>query len=553
MATTIPLPLGSYVLVDPRASCKRLIGCYGETLDQDSPADYKSKANPATLRRMAGIKTIPGFSDGSGRPVRGMWEMAGVQYVVIGPNFYSVAFNPITFTAVLTRLNGTIPITGNTFVRQADNGACLVILDPGTSSAWTYSIGGGFQVLADPFFISRGARDVWFVDSFIVFLSNVPPSNGGYGTLTFFNDDGRTTSGNFQITFTTQASFSREFGTDPFIGGAVDHREIIIIGARTAEGFLNAGNSPGTPFGSAPDSFMEIGCHKLAAYSVAKQDQSIFWVANDSTVRRRNGQTPTRVSNAGIEIILATSNLTGCYALTPTINSHPMWILTMPNAQSPDGYTGRTIGYDCLTQKWFELESFNQGSWRPLCYYNGFGDLQLMGDALSDVTGALDQNTFTEYGAIQRCEFTSQSIYDGHNRITHRRIEVIATVGLGPGVTTPFNTNRRLLEAGGFRLLETGSGPSSPSGAVRLLESSTSGTFQALYAPRLDMFVSDDGGHTFESFSDPQTLGTQSQFDQRTVWFNLGQTRDRVYKWRVTDQTPLFTVDIQATLEGGKW
>src|ERR1700730_1645628 len=237
MATTIPLPLASYVLVDPRASCKRLIGCYSETMDQDSPADYKSKANPATLRRMAGIKNIPGFSDGSGHPVRGMWEMAGVQYVVIGPHFYSVTFNPITYTAVLTRLNGAIPITGNTFVRQADNGACLVILDPGTSSAWTYSIAGGFQQLLNPFFPRQGARDLWFVDSYIVFLSNVPPSNGGYGTLTFFNDDGRAISGNNQITFTTAASFSREFGTDPFIGGAVDHREIIIIGARTAEGF----------------------------------------------------------------------------------------------------------------------------------------------------------------------------------------------------------------------------------------------------------------------------------------------------------------------------
>src|SRR3981189_1949299 len=132
MATTIPLSLGSYVLADPRASCKRLIGCYGETLDQDSPADYKSKANPATLRRMAGIKTIPGFSDGSGRPVRGMWERPGVRCVIIGPNFYSVNFNPIPFTAVLTRATGRLPAIWSISRRPKTNGACLVILDPGT-------------------------------------------------------------------------------------------------------------------------------------------------------------------------------------------------------------------------------------------------------------------------------------------------------------------------------------------------------------------------------------------------------------------------------------
>lgn len=472
--TQIGLPLGSYSIPDPRVSCKRLIGCFSETSDQDNTFDAKQnpagRLPPATLRRMAGIKSIPGFGDGSGRPVRGMWEMAGVLYVVIGPNFYSAAYNPITQTAVLTRLNGAIPITGNTFVRQADNGACLVILDPGTSSAWTYSIGGGFQQLLNPFFTSQGAKDVWFDDTYIIFLSNVPPSNGGYGTLTFFNDDGRNVSGNFQITFTSAATFTREFGTDPFIGGTVDHREILIMGARTSEGFLNAGNSPGTPFGSAPDSFVEIGCHKLAGYSVAKQDQSIFWVANDWTVRRRNGQTPTRVSNSGIENILMTSDLTGCYALTPSVAGHPLWILTMPNALSPDGYTGRTIGFDCLTQKWFELESFGQGSWRPLCYYNGAG-LQLLGDSLSDQVGSLDTTNFTEFGAIQRCEFTTQGIYDGHNRITHQRLELVATVGQNASIAFN-NTDRRLLETSSFRLLESGTGPSSPLGAVRLLESS---------------------------------------------------------------------------------
>jgi hypothetical protein len=516
VGTTIPLPLGSYVLQSPRASCKRLVGCFSEYADRDSSADAKAGASlqgavavPVYLRRMSGINPIAGFGDGSGSPVRGYWEMQGVLYCVIGQNFYSVAFNPSTQVASLTLINPGTPITGTGFVRMADNGACLVIIQPNTSNAWTYCpFGGGFQPLSNPTFTFYGARDVWFVDSYIVFLANTLPSGGGYGTQIFFNDDGRIVSGNNQITFTTGGVFIREFGTDPFIGGAVDHREILLFGSRTSEGFMNAGNQAGTPFSSAPDTFIELGCHPLAQFAIAKQDQSVFWVANDRTVRRRQGQTPVRVSNSGIEAILTNADLTGCYALTPTVTGHPLWILTMPNVTSPDGYSGRTIAYDCLTQKWFELQSAGIGSWRALTYFNGLNGQQLIGDSLSDATGALNTGVFTEFGTTQKCELTTQSVYDAHNRIAHRRVEVVATVGGAVIGQTP---------------------------------------------PKMDMFMSDDNGHNFESCEDPQDLGSVHQFEARTVWWNLGQSRDRVYKFRVTDPTPLFTVDIQATLEGGKY
>lgn len=488
MSTRISLPAGSYVLPDPRASCKRLVGCFSEPEDQDAPSDDKDGPPPVTLRRMEGLTTITG--DGSVNAVRGMWEMAGTEYAVIGTNLYAVTPN----NAVLI---GT-GISGSSFVRMTDNGACLVILVPNSSLCWTYAPnGGGFQQLTTTFFTALGAKDCWFVDTFIVFLA----VNG----TTFFNDDGRAVSGNNQITFTTAASFSRAFGTDLFVGGAIDHREIVIFGSRTTEGYINVGNAVGTPFSSAPDTFMEIGAHPLAPYAIAKQDQSIFWIANDRSIRRRSGQTPTRVSNAGIEQILKKSStsiepLTGCYALTPTIGGHPMWVLTMPAIS-------RTVVYDCLTQKWFELSSFGLGYWRPLCYHNGLG-LQLLGDSQSGNIGFLDPGVFTEFGQVLDCEFTTQPIFSNHDRITHRRIELVATMGEGSSQTV---------------------------------------------APIVDLLSSDDSGVTFQSFVDPQTLGTQGEYDHRAVWFNLGQSRDRVYRFRITDPTPLFTVGVFATLEGGKW
>jgi hypothetical protein len=261
---------------------------------------------------------------------------------------------------------------------------------------------------------------------------------------------------------------------------------------------------------------MQIGCHPLCAYTVANQDQSVFWVANDKTVRRRNGQTPQTVSNSGIEQILNTVNLMGAYALTPTAYGHPLYVIQLPNAYGPNA--GRTLAYNCRTQKWFELESYDLensvNAWRPLCYYNGFG-YQLVGDTYSDAVGILNENAFTEFANTQICEFVTQSIYDAHNRIQHRRLEIVVTAGGAPTLLNAAGTDYTV--------------------------------------PIIDIFESDDSGRTFVQCWDVQNLGGQGQFDQRAFCFNLGQSRDRVYKFRITDPTPVFAVDIQATLEGGKY
>jgi len=70
-------------------------------------------------------------------------------------------------------------------------------------------------------------------------------------------------------------------------------------------------------------------------------------------------------------------------------------------------------------------------------------------------------------------------------------------------------------------------------------------------APIIDLLESDNWGHTFTTAGDPQTLGTQSDFEDRAVWRNRGQSRSRVHQFRVTDATPVFTVDVQADVEVG--
>lgn len=467
--------------------------CFVDPDDANAPvvigSDEKNPS-PVVMRRWAGITSFA--NDGSPTPVRGATLMQGIQYVVIGPNFYS-----LSSTGVLTQI-GT-GITGTGLVRITNNANCVFILIPNSTTAYTYCPAGGtgFQVYNNPgsLFAFYGATDVWFVDTFFVFL--IP---AGQATVGFYNDDGVAVSGTGPPTFTTGAVFPREFGTDPFVGMCVDHREILCFGQKTSEGYVNAGNAVGSPFQSAPDSFMQIGCHLAAPFSVALQDQSVFWVAEDRTVRRRNGQTPTRVSNSGIEEILETADLTGCYALTPTVAGHPLWIFTMPSA-------GRTIVYDCLTQEWFELATQGLGFWQPLCHFEAFGG-QYVGSGQSGQIGLLNTTVFTEFGLPMTSQFTTQSIYDMHNRIIHRRVELIMTVG----------------------------------GAIPLN-----------YAPKLTLYISDDGGYTWRSSGQPSTLGVQGQYLWRAVWFNLGQARDRVYMIELSDPTPMYTIDMTTEVSGGKW
>ena len=216
-------------------------------------------------------------------------------------------------------------------------------------------------------------------------------------------------------------------------------------------------------------------------------------------MRRRSGQTPQRVSNSGIEAILEHADFTGSYALTPSVGGHATWVLVLPAE-------GRTLCYDCLTTEWFELDSVGFGYWRPLCYYNAFGK-QLVGDSVSSQIGFLDTSVYTEFGAPMLQQFVTQSIYDNNNRITHRRLEVVITVGEAPDLGVE---------------------------------------------PLITLFVSRDSGRTWRA-RETKPMGFKGDREVRVFWTNLGQARNQTYMFQVSDPTPSYTVAIVAELDGGKW
>lgn len=475
----LPLPTGSYSTPDPRSQCRRLVNCFVQGAPQTpqlgpNPLDSKQKAPPVSLRRAAGISV---FADtGTDDPVRGMWLMQGILYAVIGSGLYTV-----TRYGALAQIGTNIAGTG--LVRMSDNTYCLVILVPGSAYAYTYTATNGFGTVE----LTAAAADLGYIDSYIVFVQ----ANG----RGFFGSDSQEVSGTGPISFTTGIQFFREFATDLFIGMSIDHRYITMYGTNTTEGYIDVGNSVGSPFASAPDNFVEIGA--IGAYCIAKQDQSVFWLATDRTVRRKMGQTPLRVSNHAIEDIIAKADLSGAYALTYAYSGHLFYALTVPSIQ-------RTLAYDITTEEWAELESYGLGYWRPLCAVQAYG-LQLVGDSQSGKIGFLDVETFTEFGTVQPVTWIHQPVYSGHDRVSHKRVELF----MGAGLEVQYGVT-----------------------------------------PLVSLHVSDDGGKTFRAFP-IKSLGQTGEYKNRVIWTNCGTSRERVYKFSVSDPILTWVPDVRIEIAPG--
>lgn len=380
---------------------------------------------------------------------------------------------------------------------MTDNTQCLVILIPGTSVAYTYTEANGFAQLTDPGFTSFGAIDLGFIDSYIVFLA----LNG----REFFNDDGQITSGTGPITFANGNVFPREFGTDKFVGMSIENRMIVILGERTSEIYVNTGapSTVASPFANAPDGYMQIGMLPGAAYTAVNQDNTLFWLANDRTIRRLNGQTPVRISNHGIECFLESVDASGSYGLAYSIGGHLLVAFTFP-------VVSRTIVYDCTTGDWHEMSSQSTGYWRPLCVHNAFGKY-LVGDSQSGQIGILDTTVRTEWGDPRTTSWIHQFIYDKHNRLSFRRLELVFGGGFAPLSGSLDQTN-----------------------------------------PFISLSVSDNGGETFRAFP-MRSLGTAARYNTRATWFNLGIGRDRVFQFSLTSDALTWFTDLTADIEPGRW
>lgn len=454
----LALPVHSYALRSTPASPARLVNCYAEQL----PPDAKT---PLILTRAPGIKAHS--TPGNG-PIRGMHTFKGDIFVVSGTELYKVSKDG-TETIV-----GSIPGSGSVSMDHNIN-SLVIVRKPDAY----YTTGSGVTQITDGDFTARGAEYVKFLDNYMVFMEP------GTGRL-FWADVGTVTDYN-SLSFITA-----EGNPDNNVGFESDQRQAIVLGEKSGEiwQFDSAG------LVRAINGFFELGCFN--GDTIAKLDNSIFWVANDYTVRKLEGVTPVRVSTHAVEQFLSTVDIRTLRAFSYTQDGHFFYVLSCS--------TGCYV-FDVVTREWAERATYpeNYFNWQYHCSAHG---REYVGDYYSNSIGYFDPLTYTDNGGIQRMEGTFQPVYAEHKLALHRWLELVFEPGVG---------------------LTTGQGSD----------------------PEVMLSCSDDGGKTYKNLPN-QKLGKIGEYQWRVRWFGLGSSRMRVYRFAISDPVKVTLSDAILEVEGGR-
>lgn len=265
------------------------------------------------------------------------------------------------------------------------------------------------------------------------------------------------------------------------IRGIVDHRELFQFSADDFEVWFNSGSSD-FPFERTASGYGEVGI--AGKYAIGKKANSLYFLGGDGIAYRLEGYNPVRISSNAVEAAFRSYDRTQCVVETWTERGHAFVGFRFPTA-----FWVHDIG----TTLWHERESYNQARYRAdfitQCYQKWYvGGLGRIGE--------LDPNTYAEFDQPQIVSCTSPAISGNGGWLEHDRVELVFETGVG---------------------LNLGQGS----------------------APQVILQWSNDGGRTFPN-ERVGNLGAIGEFKVRVVFTRLGRSRDRVYRYIVSDPVKLW-------------
>lgn len=129
-----------------------------------------------------------------------------------------------------------------------------------------------------------------------------------------------------------------------------DHRELFIFGTDSTEVAYNSGAE--FPFSRNESAFVEKGC--AAKYTVAKMNNSVYFVGSDLIVYEMNGYTPTKISSSQLEADLQNIPLNEAFAYTYHEQGQLFYVLTLPARM-------KTWVFEAQTRTWHQRRSESSG------------------------------------------------------------------------------------------------------------------------------------------------------------------------------------------------
>jgi hypothetical protein len=555
-----PILGSSYVIRSVNAADNRMVNLYPEVIPEGGK-------EPAYLQRCPGLALKVLIGTG---PIRGLWEHQNFLYVVSGSELYRVTPN---YTA--TKIGD---VTGTGPVSMTDNGTQIFIAcNPDGFIYNTDTL--QFAQITDPDF--PGAVTVGYLDGYFVF--NEPNSQRVWVTQLL---DG--------LSIDPLDFASAEGSPDGLVSLIIDHREAWLFGTNSVEVWYNSGD-PLFPLTRIQGAYNEIGC--IAPYSVAKMDNSVFWLGADARgqgiVYRAQGYQGIRISTHAVEFaIQGYSNLADAVGYTYQQDGHTFYVLNFTDADT-------TWVFDAATGAWHERAGFVKGDFtrhRGNCHAR-FNGVPIIGDYQNGKLYAFDLDVYADNGQVQKWLRRWRALPTGANnlkRTAHHTLQIDLETGVGLEGYSVYDQVLLLAENGDFIMTEQGGnetvGPPwlvptssgiytvtnsvlSSSGVSYTVSanvlSSTSVAYQPIGSntgmyigvdvnavvgadPQLMLRWSDDGGHTWVGERNA-SMGRIGQYGHRTIFRRLGMTtklRDRVYEISGTDPVKVAIMGAELELSG---
>lgn len=274
---------------------------------------------------------------------------------------------------------------------------------------------------------------------------------------------------------------TQESNPDNVVGIMENRGDLWIFGDETTEIWSPSGNA-NLPFQRIGSGILNIGCK--AKNSIAKDKNGIYWLGNDLQVHFAQGYASSRISTHDMEREFLEEydfdDVEKAYAFTYTAGGHDFYVLTVPNA--------KTWVFDMATKVWHERKSANSPIWSAFCLANAFNK-NIVGNATDGKLYVLDSRYFADGDEYIEREIIFPPVFADDNRLVMDKL---------------------------------------------YLDIRTAPSDNLSKNPQIMLMWSDDGGNIWSS-EHWKELSKTGNYRARVIWRCLGQTRQRIYKMRITD------------------
>lgn len=372
--------------------------------DQDTLNWLPVKAEVGGTRTPIRFSTPPGLKPyqqiGTG-PIRGMHDLEGGRFIVSGRYLFRISNTGVGVPIGIIPGTGRVQMTHNQF----QTGNQLLVENGEGGGGYVYdSTNGSFQKITDEGYPGSISSD--YLDSFLL---GVEP----LGRFWFHSDLANATS------YNTLDRYEAEASPDRIVGLAVSQFEVVVFGQRTIEFFYNAGSATGT-FQNRRQTITR-GC--ASRHTIAKLDNTLFWLGDDGIVYRMNGYSAQPVSTGPMHRAFAGLNWSNAFAYTWEDRGFKIYYLTFPD--------GKTWGYDVVSGLWTRRGSFGLDRWR-LTHTVKWGNDWYGGDFQSGRVWNLAWGYYLEGDQEFISERTSPCMHDNQSNIGIPSAELVFDTGQGP-------------------------------------------------------------------------------------------------------------------------